>query len=88
MSVEHSIKIDNSPAILCQAIKPQFVFEPSIIDFKRKIVTKPDRCYPKFMSVMIQNLDEDEVTWELNDSEIQNDGIFEVSQTKGVVKSK
>jgi hypothetical protein len=52
------------------------VFEPSIVDFKRKIVTKPDRCYPKYMSVMIQNIDEDEVTWELNDSEIQKEGIF------------
>jgi len=59
MFVENSIRIDNSPAILCQAIKPQFVFEPSIVDFKRKIVTKPDRCYPKYMSVMIQNIDED-----------------------------
>ncbi len=59
MSVEHSIKIDNSPSILCSAIKPQFVFEPSIIDFKRKIVTKPDRCYPKYISVLIENIDDD-----------------------------
>lgn len=40
------------------------------------------------MSVNIQNIDEDEVMWELDDSEIQKDGVFEVSQTKGVVKSK
>lgn len=31
------------------------------------------------MSVMIQNIDEDDVTWELDDAEIQKDGIFEVS---------
>ena len=68
MYIEKSIRVENSPVILCQAIKPEFIFEPSIIDFKRKIVTKPDRCYPKFITVMIHNIDDEEVTWELDNS--------------------
>lgn len=76
MFIEKSIKLDNSPTILCEGIKPQFVFEPSIIDFKRKIVTKPDRCYPKFINVILSNIDEEEVNWVLKDEEIKKDGIF------------
>lgn len=39
------------------------------------------------MSVMIQNIDQDEVEWELDDSEIQKEGIFEISQNKGKVRA-
>ena len=56
MWIEKSIKVENAPIVLSQAIKPQFVFEPSMIDFKRKIVTKPDRCYPKFITVVVKNI--------------------------------
>lgn len=42
MSIEGSkVSIKNVPVIVCEGIKPQFLFEPSIVDFKRKIVTKP-----------------------------------------------
>lgn len=53
MRVEGSVRVANSPVVVCEAIKPEFIFSPSVIDFKRKIVTKPDRCYPKFMTVSI-----------------------------------
>ena len=58
MNIEKSISIANSPSIKCESINPQFLFEPSIIDFGRKIVTKPDRCYPKYINVTITNIDE------------------------------
>jgi len=67
MSIEKSIKVDNVPCIKCESINPQFLFEPSIIDFKRKIVTKPDRCYPKFINATISNIDQEDVDWYLND---------------------
>jgi len=61
---------------LAEAIKPQFIFEPSVVDFKRKIVTKPDRCYPKFISVTVKNIDDEDINWTLDDSAIKKDGIF------------
>jgi hypothetical protein len=61
---------------LAEAIKPQFIFEPSVIDFKRKIVTKPDRCYPKYINVNIKNIDDEDVSWTLDDSSIRKEGIF------------
>ena len=51
--------VEGGPVILCEGIKPQFVFEPSLIDFKRKIVTKPERSYPKYIPITISNLDND-----------------------------
>jgi hypothetical protein len=88
MSIERSVKIENAPIVRCESINPQFLFEPSVIDFKRKIVTKPDRCYPKFMTVMISNIDEEEVEWQLKDDEIKKEGIFQVDVTGGTLKSK
>ena len=88
MSIEKSIKIENVPSIKCESINPQFLFEPSVIDFKRKIVTKPDRCYPKFITVTISNIDEEDVNWHLKDDEIKKDGIFNIEVTKGTLKSK
>ncbi len=38
--------------------------------------------------MFIENIDDDEVEWELHDGEIQKEGIFELSQTKGKVKPK
>lgn len=88
MSIEKSIKIESTPYLKCKSINPQFIFEPSLIDFKRKIVTKPDRCYPKFITVMISNIDEEDVNWFLKDDEIKKEGIFQIEQTKGKLKSK
>lgn len=67
MAIERSVKLTHSPVIKCESINPQFLFEPSVIDFKRKIVTKPDRCYPKFITVSISNIDEEDVNWQLKD---------------------
>lgn len=88
MSIEKSIKIENIPSIKCESINPQFLFEPSIIDFKRKIVTKPDRCYPKYITVTISNIDEEDVNWHLRDDEIKKEGIYQIDVTKGTLKSK
>jgi hypothetical protein len=61
MSIERSERIESTPYFKCKSINPQFIIEPSLIDFKRNIVTKPDRCYPKFNTVMISNIDEEDV---------------------------
>ena len=88
MYIEKSVRVENVPFIKCESINPQFLFEPALIDFKRKIVTKPDRCYPKFMNVTISNIDEEEVEWELKDDEIRKEGIFQMDVTSGILKSK
>ena len=88
MSIDKSIKLENVPVVKCKSISPQFLFEPSVIDFKRKIVTKPDRCYPKYITVTISNIDEEDVNWTLNDDQIKKDGIFQIEVTKGILKSK
>jgi len=59
-----------------------------VIDFKRKIVTKPDRCYPKFIPVKISNIDDEDVEWEVKDEELKKDGIFNIEVTKGLLKAK
>ena len=62
MMIERSkAPIQNCPAVVCEGIKPQFIFEPSVVDFKRKIVTKPERSYPKFMNITVSNIDKEVV---------------------------
>lgn len=51
-------------------------------------MTKPDRCYPKFITVTISNIDEEDVNWHLKDDEIKKEGIFNIEVTKGTLKSK
>ena len=51
-------------------------------------MTKPDRCYPKFITVTISNIDEEDVNWHLKDEEIKKDGIFQIDVIKGTLKSK
>lgn len=64
LSIEGSkALIENGPVIICEGIKPQFLFDPSLIDFKRKIVTKPERSYPKYINITISNLDGDDCSW-------------------------
>ena len=89
MSIEGTkTQIKNIPVIVCEGIKPQFLFEPSIVDFKRKIVTKPERSYPKFINITVTNLDEGDCSWELKDEQLKKDGIFTIEKNKGQLKGK
>lgn len=84
MSIEKSkAEIPNCPVVICEGIKPQFVFEPSVVDFKRKIITRPERSYPKFMTITVSNIDKESVEWELHDDAIKSDGIFTLEANKG-----
>ena len=35
-------------AFIKYKLKPRFLIEPDLIDFKKKIITSIDKCYPSF----------------------------------------
>lgn len=59
-----------SPTIRCKGIKPQFIFDPQVIDFKRKIITTPDKCFPRFVNVTLTNPDAKSILWSIDDNSI------------------
>lgn len=69
--------------IKCRGIKPQFLFEPQIIDFKRKVITTPDKCFPRYIPVTLTNPDSKAINWSLDDTSIAKEQIFSLEMKKG-----
>jgi hypothetical protein len=72
-----------SPTIRCKGIQPQFIFDPQIIDFKRKVITTPDKCFPRFINVTLTNPDKKAILWSIDDSAILKEQIFSLEHKKG-----
>lgn len=58
-----------------------------MIDFKKKIITTPDKCYPKYIEVSISNPDTQPVSWELDLSEFTKQQVFSVSHKEGKLEA-
>lgn len=43
--------------ILCKGLSPKFLVEPQACEFKRKVITTPDKCFPDKMQIALSNPD-------------------------------
>lgn len=57
------------------------------MEFKKKIISSPDKCFPTQMEVTLSNPDRREVQWRIDVSSLKADKIFEIEVTSGIVPS-
>lgn len=74
-----------SPSIRCKGIKPQFLFDPQVIDFKRKVITTPDKCFPRYIPVTLTNPDTKTIVWNIDDTNIIKEQIFSLEHKHGKI---
>jgi hypothetical protein len=61
--------------------------DPTLVDFKAKVITHGDKSFPVHRQVMISNPDLYELTWRADTSRIDEDRIFMVKPKEGTLES-
>ena len=72
--------------VLCRGLKPKFLIEPQFLEFKKKIISSPDKCFPSTMDLTLTNPDKREVQWKIDVASLKVEKIFEIEPTQGTVK--
>ncbi|EWS70940.1 flagellar associated protein, putative (macronuclear) [Tetrahymena thermophila SB210] len=73
--------------ITCKGLHPKFLIDPQTCEFKRKVITTPDKCFPDKMEVTLNNPDRRSIKWRIDISGITSDKIFQVEPSSGIVES-
>ena len=62
--------------IICRGLKPKFLIEPSELEFKRKIISSPDKNFSASHEILLKNPENRTVSWSLDISSIKSEKIF------------
>lgn len=73
--------------VTCKGLKPKFLVEPQLIEFKKKIITSPDKCFPTVEEIKLSNPDKKDVHWRIDIAPLKQDKIFSIEPSEGVVGS-
>lgn len=71
----------------CRGLKPKFLVEPQSIEFKKKIITSPDKCYPTVEEIKLSNPDKKDVKWRIDTGPLKAEKIFSIEPSEGIVSS-
>ena len=69
--------------IYCRGLEPKFLFEPQIIQFKKKIITSYEKCFPSFMDLTISNPKNNAVSWKIDCSVLEKSKAFQINPSEG-----
>ena len=73
--------------ILCRGLKPRILLEPQTIEFKKKVITTPEKCVPSDREITVSNPDSKTVKWRIDTAGFAKDGVFSVSPSEGRIDS-
>ncbi|CAD8106047.1 unnamed protein product [Paramecium primaurelia] len=73
--------------VTCRGLKPKFLIEPQQIEFKKKIITSPDKCFPTIEEIKLSNPDRKDVHWKIDCQSLKSEKIFAIEPNEGVVPS-
>lgn len=69
--------------VKCRGLKPKFIIDPQTCEFKKKIISTPDKCFPSVKEIIISNPDREPVKWKVDVSQLLRDKVFAISPTEG-----
>ncbi len=72
--------------IICVGSKPRFLMEPQTIEFKKKIITTVDKCFPAVSDITISNPDTKAIKWKVELSQDPNAKPFSIVPSEGEIK--
>lgn len=55
------------------------------MEFKKKVISTPDKCFPTTQEITLSNPDKRDVQWRVDVTPLKSDKIFEIEPTEGVV---
>ncbi|CAD8120827.1 unnamed protein product [Paramecium sonneborni] len=73
--------------VKCRGLKPKFLVEPQLFEFKKKIITSPDKCFPTVEEIKLSNPDRKDVHWKIDCQSLKSEKIFAIEPNEGVVPS-
>lgn len=78
-----------SKQILCSGLKPRFLLQPQEIEFKKKIITTVEKCFPSVAELTISNPDSKKIYWkfDLPPQKSANENVFNIYPNEGYVEA-
>lgn len=72
-----------SRMIRCEGLKPKFLMEPKILDFKKKIIRQVDKAIPSYIEVTLNNPDLRSLYWKIDTQYLEVDNVFQILPNEG-----
>jgi len=69
--------------ILCRGIKPKFLMQPQNIEFKKKIITTPDKCFASVTEITITNPEKKGLSWKIDMTKLDQNKMFSINPNEG-----
>jgi len=64
--------------IRCEGLKPKFLIEPKVMDFKKKIIRNMEKSIASFIEVALNNPNLKTIFWKIDTSHLESDNIFQI----------
>jgi len=62
--------------VVCRGLKPKFLLQPQVIEFKKKVIISKDKCVPSTLEITISNPDNRAISWRIDQSKLESDRVF------------
>jgi len=73
--------------ISCRGVKPKCIIQPSIVDFKKKVISSFEKPAPVETDIEVDNMDHHKsLTWQIDPQFLGNDNIFTINPSKGRIE--
>ena len=64
-------------------VKPRFLLEPTVINFKTKVIAKGSKPLPFHNDITISNPDHNPITWSIDREVLDRSKVFQMNPTEG-----
>ena len=66
-------------------IKPRFFLEPTVVNFKTKVIAKGQKPVPFYNDIQITNPDHNAVQWRIDKDKLEESKVFQMNPCEGVL---
>ncbi|EGR27115.1 hypothetical protein IMG5_201370 [Ichthyophthirius multifiliis] len=73
--------------VLCRGLYPKFLVDPQVCEFKKKIITTPDKCFADEIEINLNNPGRQNIQWRIDISKIGQEKIFNIEPNSGIVEA-
>jgi hypothetical protein len=64
-------------------VKPRFLLEPTVVNFRTKVIAKGSKPLPFHLDITISNPDHNAINWGIDRDELDNSKVFQMNPTEG-----
>ena len=73
--------------VTCRGIKPKCIIQPSVVDFKKKVISNFEKPVPIEQDIEVDNMDHHKsLVWQIDSRLLSEDNLFYINPSKGRIE--